>query len=1113
MSKTTDIKDRRRMVFNIGEESLPTIVGIDNYKESPFYEVINKGLDIMNDLYRSSSKDISCTSCQSNVSSQQHIYPNNIVAFLGERGSGKTSCLLSTLEVFKKQVVNGRPIDCDLCTLDVIDPSFFDKDHNILEFFIGEFYKQFKKGIDGFENFSTDKRNDVKKIQSEFSSVKHAIEFIESKYSTSPIDELDDVRRLSSGIELSHSLYRLISLYLKFVGKKCLVIVIDDLDLNIDASYRMMEQIRMNLVLPNVMILMAAKLEQLKLGIENNLNDFADKGLIYKREVSEMATRYLDKLLPIGQRVFMPDPDNLMKIDLHIQENGEPKGDPAMTQFVVLQLIFQKTRFLFYNHEDHASLIIPRNLRELRMLVTALFKMRDPGNDISIHEYNKAVFKEYFIDQWVPTLSNKYESFARSLINENALEKVNKKIVEFLLEESTALKAWQSIGGTSLGIEEESELQRSKLKEITDVSNYSANLSVGDVMYVVSLVKELEDNEDIDRFVFFIHTFYSIRLYELYDEMTDNLDDNGIKRIEDSSSTIPVLRNDRAISMPDYHKLVGGGFFTVCGNSFMPTDKFGMSREISLIDGFALRNEISSLIKELGTADGKWKEPSAKDICRINLLEFFILCSRRRTQQRSDDYSWRSYDAWRTNIEISYMHPFTNTKNIVFDITAPFFTIVYPKIAYDRYSSKFYELALNCEGSLLYKLLNGEDRRYPKRNRFADLMSRICIRNMEVRWDLEQWLRRNKSKLRPDQLDAIGVIIDFFSRFNDSDSSYSVKTYDKVADSTSYQKIDFIPLSRLADVLREVAKDDGLKKIFYKIYSPSDKIRSNQNYKLNEFLQKIYGVETDKVLKNHIELLARNVTNIFKKLGEDEVRSETVVKELFEYPLLPDCLLSELFDKVLRSYYISNYLTDLEAKNNIILSKIKEINSEISKAKKEKSVIEKSIKIAKSDLDKDQKELEQIKLNKFDCIMQKGILDSRLESEEKLLKEVTKKRDECFERLHLSDEGDDRLTALRLNDSLRTLGDSIDEHVTNVNKIRSDMMKNSFELSQLEESMSIKEKDVNKARRKLDELTKDLDANEIAISSLNTSREELSLNQKTLQKRLDSIRIDLASYK
>ena len=173
---------------------------------------------------------------------------------------------------------------------------------------------------------------------------------------------------------------------------------------------------------------MAAKLSQLKLGIVNSLDKYSKKGLIAEHEISEMATRYLDKLLPLGHRVIMPDADSFMKMELEVRDNGSLIIEPVMTQFAVLQLIFQKTRFLFYNHEDHAGLIIPRNLRELRMLVTALCQMENPKDgDKSIHEYNKYTFKEYIKDRWLPTLSYKYEDFASSLIKEDTLEKINKK--------------------------------------------------------------------------------------------------------------------------------------------------------------------------------------------------------------------------------------------------------------------------------------------------------------------------------------------------------------------------------------------------------------------------------------------------------------------------------------------------------------------------------------------------------------------------------------------------------------------------------------------------------------------------------------------------------------
>ena len=60
--------------------------------------------------------------------------------------------------------------------------------------------------------------------------------------------------------------------------------------------------------------------------------------------------------------------------------------------------------------------------------------MENPKDgDKSIHEYNKYTFKEYIKDQWLPTLSYKYEDFASSLIKEDTLEKINKKIIYLLI--------------------------------------------------------------------------------------------------------------------------------------------------------------------------------------------------------------------------------------------------------------------------------------------------------------------------------------------------------------------------------------------------------------------------------------------------------------------------------------------------------------------------------------------------------------------------------------------------------------------------------------------------------------------------------------------------------
>ena len=83
---------------------------------------------------------------------------NNIIAFLGERGSGKTSCMRSFLgslkhlrenkfnlddEELKKSLEDLSKINFEL--LNIVEPSFFSEKVNVLELVISNMFKNFRK--------------------------------------------------------------------------------------------------------------------------------------------------------------------------------------------------------------------------------------------------------------------------------------------------------------------------------------------------------------------------------------------------------------------------------------------------------------------------------------------------------------------------------------------------------------------------------------------------------------------------------------------------------------------------------------------------------------------------------------------------------------------------------------------------------------------------------------------------------------------------------------------------------------------------------------------------------------------------------------------------------
>lgn len=100
-----------------GEEH-GVVIEKKDFDESMFYAQYNKASDILKDMMsrnleiiRKEEKTITMTP--------------NIIAFCGDRGEGKTSCM----ESFTQKIMDDSSLS--LAFMDLIDPAFFDNDHNV----------------------------------------------------------------------------------------------------------------------------------------------------------------------------------------------------------------------------------------------------------------------------------------------------------------------------------------------------------------------------------------------------------------------------------------------------------------------------------------------------------------------------------------------------------------------------------------------------------------------------------------------------------------------------------------------------------------------------------------------------------------------------------------------------------------------------------------------------------------------------------------------------------------------------------------------------------------------------------------------------------------------
>ena len=934
MTKISNIVMEKKLIFKIGDDSQPTVMTNDEYKLSPFDEVIEIGVARVRELARY------IPSTREGSSDVGYFY--NIIPFLGERGSGKTSCLLTV----RKCVETDEELKDKVHFFSIIDPSYFDHEHNILEIFIGKLYREYKKLEKEYFKEGADKRQKLHEFQDALREAKRALYFLNGKNQERPVDELDELSGLSDGVELSRIMRDLVKAYLNYMGKKKLIISIDDLDLNGTECYEMMEEIRLYLMFPELIILLAAKEEQLRVEISrvSGMHYDVEKNPFITTDEIEVATdRYLEKFIPLQHRIHMPHTEGYLKYKLEIWDSDGKLLEAFDTvAFAVVSLIFNRTRYLFYNHDGEANLIVPRNLRELCHLVTMLYKMRKPGVNKAIHNSNKAVFRQYFQEQWVATLTKAEQAFARLLLKETNPSKVNKLVVTSLLKIAGTLSLWNKQADTTDGL---TERTRKIFKDIIHIANNPANVTIGDVAFVMKLIKEYEDSVDKRRLLFFVSTYYSMKLYEFYDEMTEQsmFDDNGFVYQTPTGATIPVLKNTSGTDLPDYFRLIGGSLFTLRGSDFVPLDH-GVSRELTLIDGEALRREIDALIYEYDQHIKTGRSLDRLFGYKLRLVELFVLCLRSNFHGFAAQSEDPFVGAWRTNLSTGFFSSFEDARYLPFDVTAPFINMVYPRYAYDRVDKRFYQLAQQYDYSLLKIALSYRRRRKKESEKskfYRDLMSRVAVRNMEVLEDLQAWLNK-KTYIPCDSKDSSLIVLSqfykSFSHSRDINESYSLKTYDRDERGTDFYTITYEPIGLLQMVLESAIINEDLKKYFKSIMNIANKLRWNQNYTMDditELVAEISPKESKDILDAVREILGKR----------SYINSTQLIGALDKYPLLYKELAVSCMDEYLIDFYQKTMIRSREA--NVEIARVKENDAE-----NKLSLLEERHKLAISNCDK-----------------------------------------------------------------------------------------------------------------------------------------------------------------
>ena len=358
---------------------------------------------------------------------------NNIIAFCGDRGEGKSSAMFT----FINAVVNEKEqkeftifAQCEnvkntnFSEPIVIDPSTFDNVHNVLDIISASLYRNFSDKYDALpEKFDNYKReqllNEFQKVYKDISLLNDPAKMLEEEYDYE--GSIEKISKMGESLRLRRDLSNLVKLYLdymmmedsrnKYTSKK-LLIAIDDLDMCNANAYKMAEQIRKYLIIPDIVIVMALKVEQLQLCVQeenfkNYSNVLKNQGKIAGAmiDVEDMAERYIAKLIPKSRRIYLPNVRYIENAKIVYQKDKEEIiYEDKITNSLnasLLDLIYMKTGMRFLLNDEKMNWLQPDNLRDTVNLIILLGDMKVPENDSEYLE-NIEKFTEYYEKEWIP---------------------------------------------------------------------------------------------------------------------------------------------------------------------------------------------------------------------------------------------------------------------------------------------------------------------------------------------------------------------------------------------------------------------------------------------------------------------------------------------------------------------------------------------------------------------------------------------------------------------------------------------------------------------------------------------------------------------------------------
>lgn len=410
-----------------------------------FYDVYCHAAGVLNETLRNSKKNrngIEQTSNTPYVTENDSAYEfsNNIIAFCGGKGEGKSSALrtfANALEclhktesktVMQKEEFWGKEITkFGFTVLPVIDPTMMREQDSFMRIILSRMFAQARSNkqfnlLNGYDRKISDILRPYDQISQDLqmkilTDFRYCYEYLDTLNQSADQDRVEDdlekIADLGDSGNLKNKFRELIRDYLKAMNagmpikeeNTYLIIQIDDADLSFQSTFKILEDIRSFCMVPEVIILMAVDMDQLYRFLEqHHVKEFEilmkyrgvtlEENPISLSVCRSITIKYIDKIIPSSRQIHLPQIDSVLRSEMENltiqylcdEEDSIGKEDDILSslkdeyfdyQEKLLRWLNSKSGLVMVEPASYRHNFLPGNFRELTHFLAYFEKMDD----------------------------------------------------------------------------------------------------------------------------------------------------------------------------------------------------------------------------------------------------------------------------------------------------------------------------------------------------------------------------------------------------------------------------------------------------------------------------------------------------------------------------------------------------------------------------------------------------------------------------------------------------------------------------------------------------------------------------------------------------------------